>query len=56
VAVYRKDGRSCGSQAIPMVNFIYDMQWDFEKKPRLARGSAGSSSGTWMRADCGPEP
>jgi hypothetical protein len=37
ITVYRKDGRSRGSKTVPMVNFIYGMHWDFEKKPRLAR-------------------
>ena len=30
------DGRSCGSLALPMASFVYDLRWEFDAQPRRA--------------------
>jgi hypothetical protein len=37
VTMLRKDGRSCGSAALDMVSYIYDLRWELDRTPRLAR-------------------
>jgi hypothetical protein len=37
VTMMRKDGRSCGSAALDMVSYIYDLRWELDRTPRLAR-------------------
>lgn len=37
VTLYRKDGRSCGSAALAMVSFAYDLSWNLDARPRTAR-------------------
>jgi hypothetical protein len=36
VTMMRKDGRSCGSAALDMVSYIYDLRWELDRKPRFA--------------------
>jgi hypothetical protein len=44
-----KDGRSCGSAALPMASFVYDLRWDFDARPRRADIKFG---GSWNLDDC----
>jgi hypothetical protein len=37
MTLYRKDGRSCGSVALVMASFAYDLTWDLDATPRTAR-------------------
>lgn len=49
MTLYRKDGRSCGSVALAVVSFAYDLTWDLESRPRTAR--IGPIA-TWNLDDC----
>jgi hypothetical protein len=49
VTLYRKDGRSCGSAAVPMIWYIYDLRWALDARPRTAR--IGPIA-TWNLDDC----
>src|SRR4051812_12343505 len=48
VTVYR-DNQSCGSAWVPMVSFLYDLQWQLERRPRQAEIRAVV---TWNLDDC----
>ncbi len=44
-----KDGKSCGSAALPMASFVYDLQWRLDATPRQAEIKFG---GRWNLDDC----
>ena len=35
-ATLYKDGRSCGSLALPMASLVYELTWELEARPRTA--------------------
>src|SRR5260221_8555818 len=35
-ATLYKDGKSCGSAALPMASLVYDLQWRWDGQPRVA--------------------
>ena len=48
-ATLYKDGKSCGSAALPMASFVYDLQWRLDAQPREAEIRFG---GRWNLDDC----
>ena len=48
-ATLYKDGRSCGSAALPMASFIYDLKWELDARPRRAGIKFG---GNWNLDGC----
>ena len=48
-ATLYKDGKSCGSAALPMASFVYDLQWRLDAHPREAEIRFG---GRWDLDAC----
>lgn len=48
-ATLYKDGRSCGSAALPMASFVYDLRWRLDTSPREAEIKFG---GRWNLDTC----
>ena len=48
-ATLYRDGKSCGSLALPMASFVYDLQWVLDATPRRAEIKF---AGTWDLDAC----
>jgi hypothetical protein len=51
-ATLYKDGKSCGSVALPMASLIYELQWHLDARPREAEIR---SAGRWNLDECAVE-
>ena len=52
-ATLYKDGKSCGSAALPIASFVYELKWHLDAKPREAEIKFG---GRWNLDACTVEP